>query len=242
MPGARLTLVVALAVASVGVAPGRAGADGPDVAVIEATAEADFTAGRYQEALRGFERLYRLQPRAETLFAIARCHQELGQCARAAEVFEDFLATDPDAAARRAAAERMASCVAAAPPPVEAPPVEAPPPGPRVRTTPSVEAAPARSRRGLVLGLAGGGVAVGLVAATLELSAAARSRTRPRPPGVATPRGATRPTIAPADITTARRLAPSSRSPRSRPPGPCGGPGRAGGPRSRSCRRARAGS
>ena len=51
-------------------------ADAPDVATLEASAEAAFQAGDYREALRGFERLYRLRPQPETLFAIARCHEE----------------------------------------------------------------------------------------------------------------------------------------------------------------------
>lgn len=165
-------VALTLSLALVGVAASAARADQPDVAAIEAAAEASFQAGDYRAALRGFERLYRLRPQAETLFAIARCHQELGECDRAAEVFQDFLASRPDPAARKAAEARMASCTPAS---VDAPstPVPGPSPGPTgvVLEPPPAAApeAPPRSRRGLVLGVALGSVAVGGGAVVLEL-------------------------------------------------------------------------
>ena len=72
----RVALTLSLALVSAAASAARA--DQPDVAAIEASAEASFQAGDYRAALRGFERLYRLRPQPETLFAIARCHQELG--------------------------------------------------------------------------------------------------------------------------------------------------------------------
>lgn len=167
-------VALSLSIALAGAAASDARAEPPDIAALEASSEAAFQAGDYREALRGFERLYRLRPQPETLFAIARCHQELGECDRAAEVFQDFLASRPDPAARKAAEARMKSCTpapVAVAPPVPGPPpeptgivLELPPPPP----PPAREAAP-RSRRGLVLGLALGSVAVGGGAVVLEL-------------------------------------------------------------------------
>lgn len=139
----------------------------PDVDALEATAIADFQAGRYREAVRSFERLYRLRPEPSTLFAMGRCYQELGECARAREIFEDYLASEPDPAGRRAAEERMAAC---APVPVEAPPVPVEPPPVPVEAPP-VEAptGAVQSRRPLVLGLAGAGLAAAGGAIVLEV-------------------------------------------------------------------------
>ncbi|MEZ4401183.1 MAG: tetratricopeptide repeat protein [Kofleriaceae bacterium] len=152
-------------------APARA--DVPEVAALEAAAEAAFRDGDYAEALHDFERLYRLAPRSELLFAIGRCYQELGRCDRAAEVFADYLASGPDPAARAAAEDRMAAC---RPAPVVDPPA-ADPPEVDLITPPVAPAAEPRgasltrsgSRTGLVLGLGGAGVAVAAVSVVFEL-------------------------------------------------------------------------
>ncbi|MBL8624339.1 MAG: hypothetical protein JNK64_23735 [Myxococcales bacterium] len=139
---------------------------GPPDAGLWKQAEADFEAGRFAEALAAFETLYQLKPQPELLFAMGRCHQQLGDCVRATERFRAFLATGPDPAARDAAEARMAACAPAAP--IDAPPTGgevAPGPAP---SQPATEAAP-RPRRGVMLGLAGAGVAAGAVAITLEV-------------------------------------------------------------------------
>ena len=81
----------------------------PDARLWE-QAEADFEAGRFAEALAAFETLYQLNPQPELLFAMGRCHQQLGDCARATARFRAFLATGPDPAARQAAEARMLAC------------------------------------------------------------------------------------------------------------------------------------
>lgn len=138
---------------------------GPPDAGLWKQAEADFEAGRFAEALAAFETLYQLSPQPELLFAMGRCHQQLGDCARATERFRAFLATGPDPAARQAAEARMAACAPVAPidAPIGGEVVPAPAPSP-----PLAEAAP-RPRRGVVLGLAGAGIAAGAVAITLEV-------------------------------------------------------------------------
>lgn len=153
----------------------------PDADAIEAAAVSDFRAGRFREAAVNFERLYRLRPEPATLFAIARAYQEAGDCERAREVFEDFVATSADPAGRRAAEERIAACrpAPAAGPAAAADPADAPDPTTTMATTvsttsrtaaenPSSPAGPGR-RRALVLGLAASGLGVAVGAGVLEL-------------------------------------------------------------------------
>ncbi len=155
-------------VAGVALAAAAPATAGPPDARLWEQAEADFEAGRFAEALAAFETLYQLNPQPELLFAMGRCHQQLGDCARATARFRAFLATGPDPAARQAAEARMLACAPDAPPPT---PIDAAPiddgPAPAL-PLPVAEAAP-RPRRTLTLGLAGAGVAAGAVAITLEV-------------------------------------------------------------------------
>jgi tetratricopeptide (TPR) repeat protein len=153
----------------------------PDADAIEAAAVSDFRAGRFREAAVNFERLYRLRPEPATLFAIARAYQEAGDCERAREVFEDFVATSADPAGRRAAEERIAAC---RPPPGAEPagatdPAVTPDPATNTASTPpmnsgsSTESSTAPTgpdrRRAWVLGLAASGLGVAVGAGVLEL-------------------------------------------------------------------------
>lgn len=141
---------------------------GPSVEQLSQQAETAFQAGRFAEALVAFEALYALDPQPELLFAMGRCHQQLGDCARATDRFRAFLATGPEPAAREAAEARVAACAAAPPdvPPSDA--ADAPPLLQGVAVTSTTDRV-ARPGRGLIVGLAGAGFGVGAAAITLEV-------------------------------------------------------------------------
>ncbi len=99
-------MIVGLGVA---IGPDASDAQAPDPTELEDAAYQDFAAGRLVEALRGYERVYRLAPRPEILFAIGNLHQQLGDCDRAIETFEDYLATGATAGTDKARAQ-IAAC------------------------------------------------------------------------------------------------------------------------------------
>lgn len=136
-----------------------AGAQTPDPDALEEQAYQDFAAGRLAAALRGYQRVYKLAPRPELLFAIGNLQQQLGQCDRATATLEAYLATRPATGAAKARA-LIAKCATASAasadprPPAVSPPV--------IATRPVVRRDDgARRRRALVLGgvaiLAAGG-------------------------------------------------------------------------------------
>lgn len=144
------------------VAAGVAAAQAPDPAALEDAAYQDFAAGRLEEALRGYERVYRLAPRPELLFAIGNLQQKLGRCTQAIETLEDYLASRPGAGAARAQA-LIDDCRAG---PTDRGPSLLPPPpdpAPAPATRDTGDAGRGRRRAALVvggLGLVAGGGAV----------------------------------------------------------------------------------
>jgi tetratricopeptide (TPR) repeat protein len=156
--GLRRYAIAGLIAAGVAASPRAAAAQDPDPIALEDQAYQDFAAGRLAEALRGYQRVYELAPRAEVLFAIGNLQQRLGQCDRAIATLEDYLAGDVTAGAAKAR-ELIAGCRATLAPAavVEEPGDEpAPPPVAEVRT--DRDRAPGRGRRRAALVF--GGVAV----------------------------------------------------------------------------------
>lgn len=131
------------------------------VDALEAQAHADFEAGRLEEALRGFERLYRLRPEPVTLFVIGNLQRQLGRCDRAIETLEDYLATGPSAAGARQARGWIDGCRAAPSQRLDVLPIPdepVPDPEPIVAPPPRRDGDPGRGRRRAALVL--GGVAI----------------------------------------------------------------------------------
>lgn len=62
--------------------------------------QAAYNAGRYREAIAAFRHAQRLAPHAFTLFNIARCHENLGEVALAAEHYQLALEQTTDASTR----------------------------------------------------------------------------------------------------------------------------------------------
>lgn len=73
-----------------------------DPTILEDRAYQDFTAGRLDEALRGYQDVYAIAPRPDLLFAIGNLQQQLGQCERAIETLEAYLASGATAGADKA--------------------------------------------------------------------------------------------------------------------------------------------
>lgn len=55
-----------------------------------------FNRGDYREALVQFEKSFKYSSRPELHYNMARCHELLGQHARAIELYQDFLTSEPD--------------------------------------------------------------------------------------------------------------------------------------------------
>jgi tetratricopeptide (TPR) repeat protein len=56
-----------------------------------------YQAGRFEDALRAYQRAYELRPRPVLLFNLAQCHRELGRLARAIYLYERYLVELPAA-------------------------------------------------------------------------------------------------------------------------------------------------
>jgi len=97
---------VALMVAVLGAAPPPLRAEDSPAAVtplddakaVFAEAEKAYGLGRFEEALRGFERAYELLPLPGFLFNIGQCHRNLGNWERASFFYQGYLSRQPKAA------------------------------------------------------------------------------------------------------------------------------------------------
>ncbi|MBK9029993.1 MAG: hypothetical protein IPL61_01420 [Myxococcales bacterium] len=119
--------------------------------------------GNLVGAIEAFTQGNRLDPRPEFLFALGQAHRRRGDCARAAQYFDEFLATKPSASQAEAARTQQSRCEPAPPPP-PAPVAVAPPPPPRPIDVAALPA-PRRDRIAWIAGgagiaLAGTGVAL----------------------------------------------------------------------------------
>lgn len=163
MRAARWLAIVGMVAGGV---PAVARAQAPDPAALEEAAYRDFVEGRLEEALRGYERVYRLAPRAEVLFAIGNLQQRLGQCDRAIETLEDYLASDAPAGAAKAN-ELIEGCRATLATAMPTPVPDAVVGEPTPVVPPRDDRGPGRRRIALVLG--GAAVVLGGVALVSEL-------------------------------------------------------------------------
>ena len=66
--------------------------------------------GKYEQAAARFEASYELDPRAELLFAWAQAERLSGDCASAAKLYEQFLASGPRPKQRKVATALLALC------------------------------------------------------------------------------------------------------------------------------------
>ncbi|HZS39334.1 MAG TPA: tetratricopeptide repeat protein [Polyangia bacterium] len=140
-----------------------------------------YRAGRYEDALREFERGYALSPRPAFLLNLAQAHRKLKRYDEAIADCTRFLATEPppevassvNQLLQQLRSERDAAALA--PRVVERPPEIAPPP---IVVAPPPPAP--RSRRGLWIGIGVGvGVVVAGVAIGLAIGLAPRSDSYP---------------------------------------------------------------
>ncbi|MEZ4402394.1 MAG: hypothetical protein R3B06_20380 [Kofleriaceae bacterium] len=134
--------------------------------------------GRFDEALGEFERAYAASGEPQLLYAMGRIHALRGDCVRARDHFERFLATQPGPKVADAAQAEIDKCTPTttvrAQPPAPAAPVA---PVPAVPRPPPPPPAPSRSLGGAIvhdrlvqLGAATGLVAGGLLVYGLSLS------------------------------------------------------------------------
>lgn len=108
-------LALALGLGLVVARPG-AGAAGPATTGDEHRAEgyAHAERGEWDQAIRAYELAYAIDHDPVSLYAIGRIHAQRGDCARAHQAFERFLATSPPPRARASAEDEIARCQPAA--------------------------------------------------------------------------------------------------------------------------------
>jgi tetratricopeptide (TPR) repeat protein len=85
-------------------------------------AEAAFAEERFAEAAELFDAAYQADPQPRYLFAQAQSERFAGNCARAIELFDAFLATSPTARAEQDARVAQRECEAKTEPPPPPPP------------------------------------------------------------------------------------------------------------------------
>lgn len=135
------------------------------------------TAGKLAEALEEFEAAYQATRAPQLLFAMGRMHSLLGDCARAKDHFQRFLATQPGPKAAEAAQTGIDTCKPAAatvvaPPPPRPPTIVAPPPPPSGEPPPRRRsfASALAGDRFAQLGVGAGLIGAGLFVYSLHLS------------------------------------------------------------------------
>ncbi len=96
-----------------------------------------YNLGRFEEAIRWYEKAYEEEPQPAFLFNLAQSHRQLGRCERAAFFYRRFLSEDPATPAREEVEARIAEqdrrCAEKPAPPPPSPP---PPPPPIVKHPP----------------------------------------------------------------------------------------------------------
>ena len=89
-------LASALAAVAVVLTAAQAGAVTPKFRKEFVAAKALYDAGKYEEALAGFERARAIEEAPEALYSLARCHERLGNRAEAVELYATFLGRAPE--------------------------------------------------------------------------------------------------------------------------------------------------
>lgn len=134
-------LVVVLAVASLS-APAHAGKQEQAMAAYE-KGEALYKKGDHAEALKAFQKAYKLGPAALLFLNIAQCHRQLGNHPAAIDALERYLRAEPEAENRAEVEELLAgerALVAGATAPAE--PLAEPTPEPTPEPAPTAAVAP----------------------------------------------------------------------------------------------------
>jgi tetratricopeptide (TPR) repeat protein len=86
-----------------------------------------FKAGKYAEATATLSKAYGMDPRPETLFALAQAERLGGDCKAAVEHYHQVLEKVSDLNVGKLVAQALAMCPGAEPPPEPAKPIPAPP-------------------------------------------------------------------------------------------------------------------
>src|SRR5258706_13201345 len=73
--------------------------------------ERDYQAGRYENAVRAFERAYALSSAPAVLYALGQAERKKGDCKAAVDHFKRFLDSAPKRSARDAARFQMVRCL-----------------------------------------------------------------------------------------------------------------------------------
>ena len=73
-------------------------------------AQGHFNDGNYAAAAAELEAAYAIEPSPKLLYAWAQAERYAGSCEKAVTLYEQFIATGPDEAGRRAAEEKMREC------------------------------------------------------------------------------------------------------------------------------------
>lgn len=131
-------LAVAVAVASLHAAPAHANKRSQAMAQFE-QGEKLYTKGKYEMALKAFQRAYKLEAVPLLFVNIAQCHRQLGNHEAAIASLERYLEAEPEADNRAEIEELLASERALLNPTPE----PAPEPPPEPEPTPVVEPTPA---------------------------------------------------------------------------------------------------
>lgn len=136
-----LRMLVLVALSTVGTVEPALGAPTPRERAREhfERAEIDYRLGRFDEALRHYERAYELSTLPELLFNIGQCHRQLKHWERAISFYESYLRDTRELRNRSLVKELIAECrreldrenAAQAPRP------EAPPPAPTLPEAPA---------------------------------------------------------------------------------------------------------
>lgn len=185
-------LAVAVAVASLHAAPAHADKRSQAMAQFE-QGEKLYTKGKYEEALKAFQRAYKLEAVPLLFVNIAQCHRQLGNHEAAIASLERYLEAEPEADNRAEIEELLASeraLLNPTPEPVPEPTPE-PDPAPVVEPTPApaaLAAAPAPAPKdddgsGTVMWVAIGGAALFAVVGGAAIAAVALQPAPAEPTG-----------------------------------------------------------
>jgi tetratricopeptide (TPR) repeat protein len=114
---AALASVLYLAEAAAAAPAVAAPADAPDAEALFRQGLKAYDAKQYARAIEAFEAAHKLSPQPEILFDVAMAHRALGNCRRAADAFDAFIAEapadDPLLARARSRRAELGSCAAA---------------------------------------------------------------------------------------------------------------------------------
>ena len=137
------TILVATSAAPAAAQPRRRGSTPSRADELLRVGLARYDAGDFAGAVAAFEEGYAVEPRPTFLFAAAQAERRSGDCPRAIELYDRFLATSPSESQAEAARDQRARCEPSLPPePVRPAEPEIQPARPRPAPDLRVEARP----------------------------------------------------------------------------------------------------